>query len=592
MTLKQQTIYDVRAVRQSVGVWRRDDHGFIRLSGPDTAQWLQSQTTNDVLALESGQGHSNALLDRRGRLQAHFTLHRWEDEFWMLVQKAQIPALLERLDSHLFIEDVQIEDASDDVAQFTLQGPRTLGSLSTLMDTAERDATDLLPRDEFHCHPVELLGHDVLAFRISDSGEDGYVFVTEPGEAAPLMEDIRRRGNFDIAEVSPEAREVLRIEAGIPKFGVDMDASNVISETTLERDAVSFEKGCYLGQEVVARLRTYGSAKQALMGLVFEPGTELPPFDTEIFEDGKRIGRIKSAVDSPTLEAPIALAYLDRDHRMPNERITFTGPKSKKRWNVRVVVLPIYAAPSSEERAQKLYEDALECFQKDLKDEDESAIPLLKEAILLNPTFEDAYEVLGVILNRHHRVDEAIYYMQKLVALNPDCMMAHTNLSVFYVAKGMIEEAENEKAQAAVLGMKQQSDARRAEEIAQQERERIQQEARDRIRMFEEVLEIDPEDPIATFGMGSAYIQLNEYANAIPYLERATQVQKDYSAAYLNLGKCHEFLKHTEEAIAAYREGIAVAARKGDLMPMREMERRLKSLEEGAPTETATGASP
>ncbi|MCL4216136.1 MAG: tetratricopeptide repeat protein, partial [Candidatus Hydrogenedentes bacterium] len=86
-------------------------------------------------------------------------------------------------------------------------------------------------------------------------------------------------------------------------------------------------------------------------------------------------------------------------------------------------------------------------------------------------------------------------------------------------------------------------------------------------------------DPLATYGMGAAYIQLEEFAKAVPYLERATQVQKDYSAAYLNLGKCHEFLGNAEDARATYLKGIEAANRKGDLMPLREMERRLKGLD-------------
>jgi tetratricopeptide (TPR) repeat protein len=99
--------------------------------------------------------------------------------------------------------------------------------------------------------------------------------------------------------------------------------------------------------------------------------------------------------------------------------------------------------------------------------------------------------------------------------------------------------------------------------------------------MFLEVLEIDPDDSVATFGLGKAYIQLNQYAEAIPHLLRATETQKDFSAAFLNLGKCYEFLDRAEEAIDAYQKGIAAASRKGDLMPMREMERRLQALREG-----------
>jgi Flp pilus assembly protein TadD len=241
-------------------------------------------------------------------------------------------------------------------------------------------------------------------------------------------------------------------------------------------------------------------------------------------------------------------------------------------------VLPFYHAPTREERAGSLFDRALAAFERDAHDQDDTAIDLLREAVLLHPTFEDAYEALGVILNRHHRVDEAIHYMRILARLNPDCVMAHTNLSVFYVAKGMIQEAEEEKAKAALLQLKHARSAREAEELAAAERRRIRNEAVERIAMFKEVLEIDPDDPLATFGMGMAYIQLEDYEQAIPHLQRATQVQKDYSVAYLNLGKCYEFLGRDSAARETYRAGIQAASRKGDLMPLREMERRLRGL--------------
>lgn len=568
----------VLAVRSAVGGWIRDDLSFIRIVGTDAASWLHSQTTNDVESLASGDGCANALLDRQGRLQCHFTLHRWEDEFWLIVERSQKDRLLEQFDSHLFIEEVELHDAGDDVEFVVLQGPRTMGILSSIMDDETRDGTALLPRQPYHCHPVELAGFEVLAFLISYTGEDGYLFVTERGESERLLNVFRERGGaFGFAEIGPEAREILRIEAGMPVYGVDMDEKNLLPETTLERTALDYDKGCFLGQEVVARLKAYGSPKRALMGIVLD-GPELPSRDSDLFVDGRKAGTVKSSVASPTLGKNIALIYLDRDHRNPGQSIDFStddGPE----FNGTVTVLPFYEAVPPEKRAETLYNDALEHFEKDLADEDASAIPMLKEAVLLHPTYEDAYEVLGVVLNRHHRVDEAIHYMQRLAAMNPNCMMAHTNLSVFYVQKGMIEEAEKEKAEAAVLAIQQESDARRAEEIAQEERGRIEADARNRIAMFTEVLEIDDADPVATFGMGAAYIQLNEYDKAIPYLERATEVQKDYSAAYLNLGKCYEFENRPENAREAYRRGIAVAARKGDLMPLREMESRLKTLE-------------
>ncbi|GMV93195.1 MAG: hypothetical protein AMXMBFR82_29730 [Candidatus Hydrogenedentota bacterium] len=587
----QEAIDQVHTVRECAGLWRRDDYTFIRFEGNDVASWLQSQTSNDVLKLNSGDGHANARLDRKGRLQAHFTLHRWEDEYWLLIERQQAPTLLEQLDAHLFLEDVRMEDAGDSLVQMAIQGPRTRAFLASLLDTAAGIASDQLPNRMYGCHPLELMGIQVLAFRLSQTGEDGVVLVVQSDDANALTEGLHKRlREFGGCMAGTEAREVLRIEAGLPQFGVDMDSTNRIPETTLEREAVSYEKGCYLGQEVVAKLRAYSSVKQALVGLVLDDGDASPALNSPLFVDGRQVGIAKSGVFSPTLGAPVCLAYLDRDHRTPGERLAFAlQPEGPVRSGV-VVVLPFYEPQNPEERARSLYHRALEIFEHDAEDTDTAAIELLKEAALVAPEFEDAYEALGVILNRHHRVDEAIHYMKILERLNPDSVMVHTNLSVFYVAKGMIEEAEEEKAKAAVLQMKAARDANQAEQMAAAERERIRQEAAERIRMFEEVLEIDPEDALATFGMGMAFVQLGEYEKALPFLDRATRVQKDYSVAFLNLGKCQEYLDRKAEAIEAYRAGIRAAGRKGDLMPMREMERRLKALE-GTESESARADS-
>ncbi|MFP6617317.1 MAG: tetratricopeptide repeat protein, partial [Candidatus Hydrogenedentota bacterium] len=491
-------------------------------------------------------------------------------------------AVLKHLDDHLFIEDVQIERTDDTLEQLILQGPKSMAFLATCMDDESGMGSALLPNEWNGVHPVELFGLEVLAFRISMTGEDGFVFIGETGECAAILQNLRDH-NDDTLEapvvVDSEAQHVLRIEAGLPKFGLDMDTTCLIPETTLERTAISYEKGCYLGQEVVARLKAYGSVKQALTGLVFQNETiEKWSVGCALTLDGKTIGRGMSMAHSPTLGRMIALAYLDRDHRAPGTVLSILVEGYDTAIEVEVQSLPFHSPPSREQAADSLYHEALDLFQADLDDSEASAIPMLKESILLQPDFEDTYEVLGVILNRHHRVDEAIYYMNRLKELNPNCIMAHTNLSVFYLAKGMIEEAEIAKAQSAVLQIQNATDERKAEEMAAQELTRIQEEARDRIGVFLEVLGMDPDDPVATFGLGKAYVQLGEYENAIPHLSHAAEVQKDFSAAYLDLGKCYEFLDRPDEAQETYQTGITIASRKGDLMPMREMERRLKSL--------------
>ncbi len=555
---------EARQVREHAGTWRRDNLALIRVTGSDAMRWLQTQTSNNVLALEDGGGQANSHLDRKGFIQGVFTVHRLEDELWILVDEGMKTRLIEKLDEHLFIEDAQLEDGARDIELAALEGPKTL----RIIHSIEPEAAAEMPRKAFHLLPLYLGGVQAVAIRMGITGEDGYVFVVERGEADNLIGLFTEHGAI---RPSHEAIDMLRIEAGVPKFGADFDHEQRLPETTLERNSVDFEKGCYIGQEVIAKLKTYSAPKWALMGLVSD--APMPAPGQDLLLGGKKLGAMRSSTWSPAMQRYIGMAYLDRDNRAPGTLYPFDWGEAT------CAALPFVEPPDPETRAHKLYEQALDAFNKDVHDQDSEAIELLTEAVLLHPTFEDAYESLGVILNRHGRVDEAIRYMQILERLNPDSIMAHTNLSVFYMTKGMIEEAEEEKAKSAVLQMAQAREARKAEELAAQERARIKAEAQERIEMFKEVIEIDPDDPLATFGMGAAYMQLQQYEEAVPYLQRATEVQKDYSAAFLNLGKCYEFLGRTGEASVTFKKGIDAANRKGDLMPMREMERRLKALQ-------------
>jgi len=138
--------------------------------------------------------------------------------------------------------------------------------------------------------------------------------------------------------VSPETAETLRIETGIGAFGKDMDETNVVTEANLD-DAVSFTKGCYIGQEVIARIRTYGQVTKALRGLQFADSNEvLPKRGDKLYRGDKEIGYITSATASPTLRSNIALAYVRREHNeIGTELLVRTGSGNLA---ARIVLLP------------------------------------------------------------------------------------------------------------------------------------------------------------------------------------------------------------------------------------------------------------
>ncbi len=557
----------VAAVRNTAGVWCRDGYTLLVLSGADAVSWLHAQATCDIAALASGQGCVGALLDRQGRIESIAQYFRWEDAILVLADAVSAAALQQRVESHRFLEHVEVEDVGQGGGQIAVQGPRA----QTLLERVTSPGA--LPAALGGCAPARIADHEGIVFRLSVTGDDGFIIVPAPDDAGALLEALVRAG---IDRIGPEAQEVLRIEWGLPAMGTDVEPGVLIAETPFRETAVSETKGCYQGQEVVTRLKTYGSPKRAMVGLTVEG--DAAPSPGPLLVDGVKVGQLTSAAFSPTLSMPIALAYLDRAYRTAGERVVFDAGTAGTSFAARITLLPFYDNLDGRTRAQRLYHQALAVFEADSSDSDERAIALLHEAVTLWPEFEDAYESLGVILHRHQRVDEAIEYMKVLERLRPDSVMAHANLSVFYMAKGWIPEAEAEKARAALLENQQETSARSAEALATAERARIVAQARDRLRMFEEVLELDPDDPVALMGAGSSCLQMECYADAIAYLERATRSKKDYSAAFLSLGKCYEFAGDTAQAVDAYKRGIEAASRKGDLMPLREMERRLAAL--------------
>ena len=230
------------------------------------------------------------------------------------------------------------------------------------------------------------------------------------------------------------------------------------------------------------------------------------------------------------------------------------------------------------ELSKDCYHIALELFAQSDEVQDIAAEPLLKRSLYLDPTNQDAYEALGVLLSRHERFDEAIELMKRLKELSPDTVMAYTNLSVFYMKKGMIEEAEAEK-QEGTLATFRLAAAKRKQRINDADIEKAAQAERDRRqKMFHEVLEIDADDLAANFGLGKIALELKQAETAIKYLEKCLQIKRDYSVCCTLLARAYILVERQQEAQDILVKGIAIAHEKGELMPKQEMEMLLQQL--------------
>mgnify|MGYP005635144719 FL=1 len=557
-----------RYLREKAGYFFLKDLCLISAEGSDLFSYLQTQTTNDVNELKPGQGQNNAIVDRKARVISTFSLHRTgEESAVILVETQQKENLLDHLNSFLFREDVTLTLSNHFV--LALQGPKSQEIIKNF--TRSDDSIPEKPNDI--CR-FTFEGLPALAIAKSLTGEEGCVLVFQTESENPITKKLLEFEQQNLlTHIDHHTREVFRIESGIPSYGKDINEKNILPETGLEHSAVSYNKGCYIGQEVIARIKTYGAPNFALMGLIIE-GDTLPLHDDEIKLNSKKLGVIKSSIFSYSLQKNISLAYIQKDHRSPDINLDVTI--DNKPYKVRTCLLPFYQPQTRKDRSKVLQDKALKLYQS--QDDLNQPITLLREAIELDPQNATAYEALGVFLSKQNKLDEAIALMKRLVEINPEEIMAHSNLSVYYMQQGRIEDAEREKGEATAL----QFDKAIAENMAKKTTaDKVKQDLAEReqkISMFKQVLEIDPVDQVANFGLGSVYHDLKRYDEALPPLQTVVKEYKDYSAAYVLLGKTMEKLSRQDEAIQTYREGIAVASKKGDLMPLKEMQQKLNQL--------------
>ena len=226
------------------------------------------------------------------------------------------------------------------------------------------------------------------------------------------------------------------------------------------------------------------------------------------------------------------------------------------------------------------YQEALRLFRHNQLIE---AVSLLESVLAEEPDHADALEALGVMYGKLERFDGAIKLMNQLAKLNPDSVMAHTNLSQFYMRKGMIQEAEREQAEARRLSWKAELRAKKMSEaeisqLANQEAQADAQAIERKITQFKKAIEYDPKDVLGYFTLGSAYLQGKRYMEAMQTFQKGIEVGPDHSPSYVGLGEALEALGQKAEAVQLYKTGIPVAEKRGDIIPLRKMENRLRAL--------------
>jgi folate-binding protein YgfZ len=280
-----------RALREEAGFLVRNRSSLL-VSGPDAAEYLQGQLTNDTETLEPEGGCYAALLDRKGHLSSDLRVLRLENgELWLDLEPGPAEAVLKHLRTYSIGREVQIDDVTERWAIVSLVGPRA-GELSRFEGLGPEHAQHFRQWD----------GTDVLGVA-TDAGID---LIVKVEDAAALEAALASAG---AVRVSDEAAEIVRVESGRPRFGLDMSSEHMPAEAGIVERAVDFEKGCYVGQEPVARLHYRGKPNRTLRGLrLSAPAAHGDP----LLLGEREVGAIGTACLSPA-HGPIALAIVRRE---------------------------------------------------------------------------------------------------------------------------------------------------------------------------------------------------------------------------------------------------------------------------------------
>ncbi len=498
------------------------DWSLVKVTGCDRESFFQGQVTNDLFLLELNQGQLSARLNRTGKLQAYFFIAKFADCLFLLCPNDPVLKIKNDFEKYIIMDDVSLE----------------------IMDNNPWLRFNYFLKDT----PIDGLFFDFNFYGLNAR------LVLESHPSLPLTNE--------------NELEKIRILNGWPKWGVDVDDSYFINDCFLNEVAISYKKGCFLGQETVAKIENNRGAAFYPVLLKLNEECDLSSYlKSDFLIDERKAGTLLYQVGQ------ILQVKLYRDFRIAGRELEIVF--ADKKIKATVTDLPYYKGFSRRDIALELYHLGVSLFQDGNLDE---AIDTMVRSIDFDSTLADTYESLGVILGRMGKFQEAIELMDKLLAVNPQSVMAHTNKSLYLMKLGKIEEAEAEKSLATVKSFAFYGEEAKLKKQLEIEKKKKEEDLLRREKMFLQVLEIDEEDTIALYGMADIYFHRKEYQAAIKNLEKVISVDPKYSTAYLLLGKAYEATSDKKKAILTYQEGILVSSRQGDLVPANDMQSRLNQL--------------
>jgi folate-binding protein YgfZ len=323
------------ALHETAGVIDLSFRSRICLTGADRIRFLHGQVTNDVKKLRVGEGCYSAITTAKGKMESDLNIFALADELLLDFEPGLTEKISARLEKFIVADDVQIVDVAPHYGLLSVQGSKATEVVRSLNLFPE------IPTQQLGSIKISdaTLGEIYLANnpRLGTSGFDLFVPNNSLGAVADKL--IAAAKQIGGRAVGWTAFEAARIEAGIPRFGADMDETNIPLECGIESRAIVYNKGCYIGQEVINRIHSVGHVNKELRGLRLGDDLEtLPMRSDKLFVNGKEVGYVTSAVKSPVLNANIALGYVRREtNQIGNELVLRTAASESP---AKIVELP------------------------------------------------------------------------------------------------------------------------------------------------------------------------------------------------------------------------------------------------------------
>jgi folate-binding protein YgfZ len=313
---------ELAAMVRGCGVYDLGWRAYIRIGGRDRVRWLNGMVSNNIRELPERHGNYNFLLNAQGRIQGDLYVYNRGDYFIAATEGAQLENLLKLLRKYIIMDQVEITDLGPELTAVGVQGPGAREVLS------RAGVAGSLPE------PMELTetdwrGQKLSITRMANERFETYEVWLPPTAAPALWDSVVSSG---ATPVGMEALEMFRVATGIPRFGLDLRERDLPQETA-QMQALNFSKGCYIGQEIVERIRSRGNVHRTLAGFVIEGSRPEP--GSKIRVDGKDVGEITSVLELPALDSPprrgmtLALGYVRRENAQPGSEVQIAEANAK-----------------------------------------------------------------------------------------------------------------------------------------------------------------------------------------------------------------------------------------------------------------------